>query len=1308
MFRKLLLCISTFGIVCIAFAIYVWQDPSVERPQPGRTATLPSAVRTPTATTQPADGSRATLRYDWANIPAGQAPQVRVYDPRTGQARIAFQARQWDPVSDTEFHLVEPSARVLLPGGQLAYVRADEGQVRVQSGDNRNLIPQRGSFKGRVQIFIDRTSPEQRRENPRWAQPELHPEAVVKIWLDDARFDLDLDHLESDGPVLVQSAQGSIEGTGLRLVWSETDRQLQYLRILQGKRAVIRGAGLAEAGPLPGSFDFVVDSEEVSETDSQVENGSPSPDTAHAQVLPEQGQGSERPALAVEPEADHFDAMAGHPDAMAGYDEAAPRQSILLLDPDQPMPVPMKDRVDTYNVQFSGDILARQREGIRVTGSLAANVLTLMADFGREERKAVEYQPADGTRVPATQPQRADTQPATQSAVDVAALPTTPRPRSEVDSETYIELLWTGDLVIRPEASNRDDAIAETDSQDEPSPRKRFHLIAEGEPVRMEDARRGTVTCARLEYHLEAQQGWLTASTGHPVVMAAGPDRQLIAEEELFFDQQGGVARITGPGRLVRLDDVQGPSLADASPTRAAETSGLAALGDADRAGDVSIAWQRSGRIDFALAEVPEPDTDNDLVARRRSTPYLSEAAFEGDVRIDLPERAVSADAIQVAFMAPNPERPDRSTMRDNADDTRRESLLDGPLVAERIVATGQVHMERQTTAAPALGAERSSERFTCNRLEIDMTVNDVGENVPRQFRAYDEVVAWQEMQRYLGPLPTGPADVREIRAKEVLTVDLASLPRAYTDAQRAEFEAALRQHGLSPDSDEWARQETAFLEKRDIVPTRMEAVGQVFARDTRQNLFSLEGERIECSFTRENTIDHALIVGQRAHPAQVVHEDFEIRGEQIALDMITESVRVPGEGLLRFYTEQDLDGRRVDQPIPVAVTWDNQMWLRGYEQTGTFQGQVRVVSENNVLESNELRLRFEPTEAHAAATDHASRSGGRSLLRTLRGADTEKPAERADRGMRLRLTRVDAFGDARILSSTYAQEHGGGTGRFSRAIRELVPAALRPPREPGDDGADDEVTQPLESRIRLIGRHIRMDLVEEQLIVEGSGNLLIEDYRLPTGTDTQARAAGRTSPFMEGSALPGIEGIGPSQTLFEWQSSMAFLNKENKATFHNNVVMRHRAGADMVLAGQLRSALQLDDATVRHLRTQTASLTCNELVAEFERDAASRDSGSSPLSRATRLKAFWARDQVALVYREPTVERTAYGTFISYDNTSGIARIEGTPSRPNIIQEIDPATRRLKAQRQGGTLEWNMRTNVITAKGSVILAPGG
>ena len=86
------------------------------------------------------------------------------------------------------------------------------------------------------------------RTNPHLADPAQHPEAVFKFWLEDIRFDLDLAHLFSDGPVTIQSPDATMEGRGLEMVWNEVNRRITKLRIAEGKRATFRSSSLLDFG----------------------------------------------------------------------------------------------------------------------------------------------------------------------------------------------------------------------------------------------------------------------------------------------------------------------------------------------------------------------------------------------------------------------------------------------------------------------------------------------------------------------------------------------------------------------------------------------------------------------------------------------------------------------------------------------------------------------------------------------------------------------------------------------------------------------------------------------------------------------------------------------------------------------------------------------------------------------------------------------------------------------------------------------------------------------------------------------------
>ena len=204
-------------------------------------------------------------------------------------------------------------------------------------------------------------------------------------------------------------------------------------------------------------------------------------------------------------------------------------------------------------------------------------------------------------------------------------------------------------------------------------------------------------------------------------------------------------------------------------------------------------------------------------------------------------------------------------------------------------------------------------------------------------------------------------------------------------------------------------------------------------------------------------------------------------------------------------------------------------------------------------------------------------------------------------------------------------------------------------------------------------------------------------------------KARTESSTVLTPSALPGVDSSGPSQTLFTWANSFTFLNNKYIAVLDNQVVMRHAAGAEMALADQLESALKLDDATRKRITSRAATLTCGNLVLQFQRDKNQKTkSPTGSLSTATSLKGFQARGNVMLMSREAETQRSASGSAILYDTETSLAEIQGTTLQPAVIQEVETRTGRLSAQWHGNTVKWNLKTRQIDAERSSVTAPRG
>lgn len=1256
MFRKIILGIATLALVGVAFAIYVWRE------EPGpitRKRVLTESRRRDPVTTQPSASQPAAFSFQTKDqsvrVSPGQGPRYRDYDPRTGEARIVVEAKEILPIRENEFSLPEPRARVLLPGGQLAYVRADMGQIKVASGDSKNLVPKSGWFKGNVEILIDRSKPEWRREHPDQAAPEQHPDAVVKIWLDDARFDMDLARLESDGNVIVQSPQATIEGKGLELAWNEADRRLRKLRIVTGKRAVIYNAGLGEFGVLPGETQ-----------PAGAEGSAPEGDTLLALAPPAASQ----PALAATEEETPATAPAGQ---------------IGFLDPDDARPRP--DRVDTYELVFRDNVSVRQINGLKTVASLKAEVLTLLRDFGRDERDAVQYtSSADGSGRVAT------------TASAPADVKTKKAPRLG-DTESTVEIAWTGEVLVEPLAP------PSTQEAEQKKP-KRTHVKAEGDPVEIVDARRGRIVCSSFEYHMETKQGWLTGSAQEPLVMNAGTDRKLVVEKSLFFDQKNGEVRIDGPGQMLQARRDQEAGEAAIRPALAAMDS------PTGTPSEMQIAWRDAGQIVFEQSQPKATEEKaGDGSSREKSGTYLKSAHFTGKVvAAGVGGRSIAADKLDVTFLPPRPNATGNSAI----DSPLTGGDLVGGTDPDRIIAVGHVRMgqqrdHRQTREERRLQRHRDvNDSVECDRLEIEMARDDTGASYPRIGTAIGQVLARQRTQQYMGAIKVGSPLVRDIRANDTIILEMASIPDPPSEERIAELRALAARQGITPDSEVWQRNEARLRNRRQLVNQRLTARGKVSATDRAQNLGGLSGETLECTFDDEQKISKALLVGTEDAPAHVEQDTFHIRGQRLSLDMSTETVEVPGKGMLRFYSDQDIDGRPVEEKRPVVVTWQRDMWLRGSENVGLFQGEVRVTSENNVMEARELRLRFDPA-AVATAPASATRPADEWLAGPLLDVIRSRPRERSSTSLAMqrerKLSRVDAFGEVVIVSSSYRPPSETLGGRLDRFISDRTPKILRrPATAPAEP---DRIA--LLSRIRLAGPQVRIDLADMQLLVEGKGSLLVEDYRLPKSGGMRSRAQGPEA-LLTSSVVPGVDSLGPSQTLFTWENSMSFLSRDNVATFDRNVAMVHQAGTAMAGFNQIEALRGLDESAKKRLTSRVAGLTCGNLVAQFE-TARSREgkTGPSPLSAATGLKAFWARRgdaNVRLVDREAKVHRVAEGSLMYYDGQTNEARITGSEQLPAVVQAIDPKTGNPLNWR-GQEVTWNLKTGEVRLEKSQILAPG-
>lgn len=1185
-----MLALATLGVMLVAYAVYEWQGDEINYRRPRDRADPPPPLTGPGGV-----GSGPNFMIGDTPIPPGQAPFTTVYDEQ-GNPRLVFRASDWGPVSSDEFKLVEPMVRLMLPSGQLAFVQADAGQVTVQEGSDTNRTPEHGRLEGNVFLSIDLTSRKWREEHPESAEPEQHPESVVKIWLDHVDFDLDLARLHSDGPVRLESTQGSFRGRGLTLVWSEFDQRIKSLRIEHGEKVILRNVALAG---LSGDQSASTSGQARSPVGALIADGE--------RADPPAGPGSESES-----------------------------DTITFRNPEEERRGADEHRIDTYRIVFHDDIIARQMDGLRSEGTLEAERMRLILDVGSDDRALFEQSPE------------------TRPGEDRGTRPDSSGPRSSGS----VELTWSGPLEIIPE-----DRPA-----DVPPGKRRLHLIAEGAPVRMHNRDMGYAFCASLEYQEETGLLWLRGTDDERVRLEADADQE-VSGRTFRIDRPNRRADILGPGRMVdrrgNWDGTSGPAFLHADRADAGS----------DEGGQVAISWTGSVALHFGES------AGEDAGQVRATSPllgdaFLEQATFAGEVTFASGFQAFRAAKVDVDFHHP-------ASVAEAGTGANR-------IWARTIVATGGVDLVRR------LGDV--IEHVKADRLEVELGVDETGRSVPKLSRAIGHVHARVLLDEGRGLRSTGLQLVREIRAEDEIVLHFDSIAVPVTADEEARLRALAEKEGITPDSPEWKAYEEELRNRRDVIPARMVAQGSVEVRQLRRDdRFELLAETLDCAFSnRGKDISHARVVGSDEQPAFVEMTDLLFRGQELIVDVDNQSARSSYAGMMRFLTRQDLDGRAVEEPIPVVVSWNERMSLEGERNAGSFIGKVHAVSESIVLDCNQLDLRFETMPAEPPAETQPAVDQSPSLIRMIVSRQNrEQGSARMTRRLRKRLTHLHAVGDAVVLAVVRAEvEPEAQRSMFTEWLTDLLAGVLPP-----DEQAGPPPTR-LESRVRLAGPRIAIDLDQEHLLVEGAGNLQIEDYRHP-----QAPARDRAGTPGGESLAGGIARLGvlsPGQTLFTWHNSMSFLNNRSMAVFDRDVKMTHRSGNKMVGLEQIAAAMGIDARRLSQVDGREANLDADRFLVEFETSEDAPRTGASPLSRAARLSRFWATGPIVRL-EEGT--RFVIGTEVDYNAATGIGRVTGSSRVRPRLGQIDARTGRLMTT-EIDAFEWDQKSGVISVHGPRVSAP--
>ena len=247
--KKVILATSTFLMAATAYWIFSHDD---RTPGPVEQGDAAQAVRR--FVSLPTTQGTQTISDSGLILSPGDHTRVRVYDDVSSRLRYQFEAERWEPIgSDTDFHVESFLIQTFTPRGEITYISADHAEVRIARKAKNRTEVQRGRLWGNVKVVIDRTTALWREEHPAFASRDDHPEALINIDMESARFDMDRAELMSTGSVVVDSEQVRLEDVSdLTVRWNQKDNQIEVLRFAQGGKMVIRsGAGMIDFA-MPG------------------------------------------------------------------------------------------------------------------------------------------------------------------------------------------------------------------------------------------------------------------------------------------------------------------------------------------------------------------------------------------------------------------------------------------------------------------------------------------------------------------------------------------------------------------------------------------------------------------------------------------------------------------------------------------------------------------------------------------------------------------------------------------------------------------------------------------------------------------------------------------------------------------------------------------------------------------------------------------------------------------------------------------------------------------------------------------------
>ncbi len=664
-----LLIIGGAIVLAVAVLLVTFLSDTPQLTTPGSTGAAENtpAPAPPTPGITPRDLVRAPARPETGPIATGQYQVERLDRGRLWQ----FWGQRVTPLPQGLMRVELPGMRMHMEPWRVLQITAARGVFVAP-----NNQPRSGDFEGDVVVTLF--------ESPDNSRPDLDddsPHTQLRLYLDEAAFDVELGQIDSNSPVHLTGPAVDFVGKGLRVNYNERRNRIERLEVATGEALRIKPRVARERPEREP-----VEPPAVVLPPAQPSRAQDDPPTPRQQRQREREERRREQAAATEPE----------PPRGPQY----------------------------YRATFEKNVRI-----VSASGTIDADTMQVLFSFDEDEQSPATSDAAAAPAAPSahTRPSRAIDPPRTAgfnivtvAQVDAApaspALPQTKNPTLAVVAADDVVITWTGKLIVSPEETAPDGLAGPEDRM----------VILHGSPVRIITPRGDTATAASVTYTEQSQRVAMAASDEHPLIVQSSELGELRGSS-LSIDQSQGTGYVIGPGELIAQAQVEAPDAEATQPMRIAWTDRLdLTFYLRDRAdGDEQTTAVRAVRTADFRGDVKATHPQFDLTAQRLAAALTPPAAVNrssrqsiqrldasGDVHVDArgdaPQDAMAIDAQTLVIdLAPTP---------------------DG-----RSVPTAMQARERVKIVRP-------QQTLWANRLDVGLGADEGGKVAVRTLRAEDDV----------------------------------------------------------------------------------------------------------------------------------------------------------------------------------------------------------------------------------------------------------------------------------------------------------------------------------------------------------------------------------------------------------------------------------------------------------------------------------------------------------------------------------------------------------------------------------------